>query len=462
MTKVLVVDDEIKITRLLSERIEAEGYSVESCTSAEQAKEKIEKGDVDIVLCDLKLGGMNGLELLKLTKKLSPLTDFVIMTAYASSDTAVEAMKLGAYEYLIKPFKMDEVLLLLRRIQERRSLVSQNIALKQRITTVEGGAERIVGNSPGIRKVKELIAKVAPTDSPVLIEGESGTGKELVAAEIHDSSNRRDRPFVIVNCAAVPETLIEAELFGFKKGAFTGAAQAKPGQFKIADGGTLFLDEIGEVPTSLQVKLLRAIEYGEFLPLGGTNPIKVNARIIAATNRNLKDLVEKGGFREDLFFRLNVFPITIPPLRERREDIVPIAEHFLKEWNAKSPGLSNEVKEKLESYSWPGNVRELRNILERAIILSGGEEIKPEHIMIGETVHVADSLTSHLSSILGRATLPEIEKRLVELALERSNWNKSRAAEILGITRRALYGRLEKFGIDDHGKTVDPDTEGLS
>lgn len=463
MTKVLVVDDEVKIAKLLSERIRNEGYNVESSTSAEEAKELIEKGSIDIILCDLKLGQMSGLDLLKLTKKVSPQTDFVIMTAYASADTAVEAMKLGAYEYLIKPFKMDEVLLLLRRIQDRRSLVYQNIALKQRITAAEGGTERIVGNSPAIRKVKELIARVAPTDSPVLIEGESGTGKELVAAEIHDASSRKERPFVIVNCAAVPETLIEAELFGFKKGAFTGAVQSKPGQFKVADGGTLFLDEIGEVPLSIQAKLLRAIEYGEFLPLGSTEPVKVNARIIAATNRNLAELVEKGAFREDLYFRLNVFPIRIPPLRERREDIAPIAEHFLKEWNAKSTTLSEEVADKLEKYSWPGNVRELRNILERAIILSGGERIEPEHIITGERVDSGDSLSAHLSSILGRATLPEIEKRLVELALESSNWNKSRAAEMLGITRRALYGRLEKFGIDDgHGKAVDPDSERLA
>ncbi len=461
MAKVLIVDDEVKITKLLSEKISSAGYEVQTCTSAEEAEEVIKKREIDIVLCDLRLGGMDGLELLRKTKQASPFTDFVIMTAYASSDTAVEAMKLGAYEYLIKPFKMDEVLLLLNRIKERRSLINENIVLRQKVQE-KRSADRIVGSSQAIRHIREMISRVAPTDSPVLIEGESGTGKELVATEIHSLSKRKDKPLIVVNCAAVPETLIEAELFGFKKGAFTGAVQEKPGQFKLADGGTIFLDEIGEVPLSIQAKLLRAIEQGEFTPLGGAGSIKVDVRIIAATNRNLKEMVEKGTFREDLYFRLNVFPINIPPLRERPEDIAPIAEHILAGWNVRHQKLSAEVIEKLESYSWPGNVRELRNILERALILSGGNEIKPEHIVIQGQVASNQSLSNKLSSLLGRMSLPELERRMVILALEKTNWNKSRAAELLGITRRALYGRLEKFNISEHPERgVDPDSENL-
>jgi len=461
MTKVLIVDDEVKITKLLSEKISSAGYEVQTCTGAEEAEEVIKKKEIDVVLCDLRLGGMDGLELLRKTKQISPFTDFVIMTAYASSDTAVEAMKLGAYEYLIKPFKMDEVLLLLNRIKERRSLINENIVLRQKVQD-KIRKERIVGNSQVIKYIREMIARVAPTDSPVLIEGESGTGKELVATEIHAYSKRKDKPLIVVNCAAVPETLIEAELFGFKKGAFTGAVQEKPGQFKLADGGTIFLDEIGEVPLSIQAKLLRAIEQGEFTPLGSAGSIKVDVRIIAATNRNLKEMVEKGTFREDLYFRLNVFPINIPPLRERPEDIAPIAEHILAGWNVRHQKLSAEVIEKLESYSWPGNVRELRNILERALILSGGEGIKPEHIVIQGQVTSNQSLSNKLSSLLGRMSLPELERRMVILALEKTNWNKSRAAELLGITRRALYGRLEKFNISERPQRgVDSDSENL-
>ena len=448
MANVLIVDDEEKITKLLSERIAHEGYEVQTARSAEEANEIIQKGKADIVLCDLRLGGMDGLELLKKTKELSPLTDFVIMTAYASADTAVEAMKAGAYEYLIKPFSMDEVVLLLKRITERKRLISEVIALKERAQNVQESKGRILGGSRAINNVKEMIRKVAPTDSPVLIEGESGTGKELAAAEIHENSRRSDKPFVIVNCAAVPETLIEAELFGYQKGAFTGAVQNKHGQFRIADHGTIFLDEIGEVPLSIQAKLLRAIEYGEFLPLGDTNPIKVDVRIIAATNRNLKEMVDAGTFREDLFFRLNVFPIMIPPLRERREDIVEIAEHFLKGWKFPHLPLRGDVLEKLESYSWPGNVRELKNVLERAIILAGDRPITPEHLTINGGGSYSADPRNLISGVLGKISLPEIERMAVEIALEQTSGNKSKAAELLGITRRALYGRLEKYGIE--------------
>ncbi len=443
MNRILVVDDETKITQLLSERIARDGFDVKTCMSAEEALPHIEKGDVDIVLCDLRLGGMDGLELLRRTKYISPHTDFVVMTAYASTATAVEAMKAGAYEYLIKPFQMDEVSLLLRRIQERRDLMVENIALREKISE-RIATERILGESVAMNTVRDLIKKVAPTESPVLVTGESGTGKELVAAEIHRLSKRGQRAFVVINCAAVPENLLEAELFGFEKGAFTGASQRKPGQFKLADGGTLFLDEIGELPIALQAKLLRAIENGEFLPLGSSKPVSVDVRIVAATNRKLEDLTRVGRFREDLFYRLNVFPIHIPPLRERKEDIVPIAAHFLEKSNVSTTELGNEVTARLTAYHWPGNVRELRNILERAVILSGSGLIKPEYISISESPGAAPEEV--LRSLIGEKTLPEVEKTMIELALERAGGNKSKAAKLLGITRRTLYGKLERFG----------------
>lgn len=452
MSTILIVDDEAKITKLLAERIAREGLAVTTCTSAEEALPRIEKGSVDIVLCDLRLGGMDGLELLRKTKKASPDTDFVMMTAYASAETAVEAMRQGAYEYLVKPFQMDEVILLLKRILERRDLVSENAALRERIAAASAPG-RIVGESAAIRATRALIEKVAPVETAVLIQGESGTGKELVAAEIHARSARATKPFIVFNCAAVPETLLEAEMFGFERGAFTGAVQKKPGQFTLADGGTLFMDEIGEMPLGIQAKLLRAIELGEFIPLGSSKSVTVDVRIVAATNRNLEELARAGTFREDLYYRLNVFPIRIPPLRDRKDDIVPLAEHFLGQWSAAparggaAASLSDAVISKLRGYSWPGNVRELRNVLERAVILAGAEPIDTRHIMTMSLEAERSSPIERLRPLLGEKSLPDIERMLVELALEEAKGNKSRAAEILGITRRTLYGRLERFGL---------------
>ncbi|MBN2071990.1 MAG: sigma-54-dependent Fis family transcriptional regulator [Candidatus Krumholzibacteriota bacterium] len=445
MSRILIIDDEIKITMLLSERIASEGFDVETFTGAEEALIRITEGKADIVLCDLRLGGMDGLELLRQTKVRSPGTDFVMMTAYASASTAVEAMREGAYEYLVKPFQMDEVILLLKRIQERRDLVVENLALREKVSTT-GSETRLIGASPVINDVRDVILKVAPTDTPVLIFGESGTGKELVAAEIHKASRRSSNPYIILNCAAIPDTLIEGELFGFEKGAFTGASQKKPGQFKLADKGTIFLDEIGELPVALQAKVLRAIELGEFLPLGSSRPVRVDVRVIAATNRDLEKMSAEGSFRSDLYYRLNVFPVRIPPLRDRPEDILPIAEDFIRGRAEHLTPLGKDVIEKLSGYAWPGNVRELRNILERATILAGSGPITTAHLSLGAG-QALSSPEDALGSLIGKKSLPEIEQSLIELAIKRSGGNKSKAASILGITRRTLYGRLEKYGL---------------
>ncbi|MBU8923133.1 MAG: sigma-54 dependent transcriptional regulator [Bacteroidales bacterium] len=446
MSRILIVDDEKKITQLLADHLEKNGYHSDIFNNAEDALAAIANAGADIVLCDLRLPGMDGLQLLKETRKISPSTDFVIMTAYASASTAVEAMREGAYEYLIKPFQMDEVILLLKRIHERRELMIENIALKEKISARTPG-EKIIGNSAVMGKLKNIIARVAPTDTAVLIHGESGTGKELVAAEIHSASPRSVGPFIVINCAAVPETLIESELFGYEKGAFTGAVQNKPGQFRLAHKGSLFLDEIGELPLALQAKLLRAIDNGAFLPLGSSKVVSVDVRIIAATNQDLEKMTSEGKFREDLLYRLNVFPISIPPLRDRKEDIRAISEDFLAARRFGSPPLSEKVIEKLRSYSWPGNVRELRNILERGSILAGTEPIGLDHIMISGST-ASGRPGDILSSIVGEMELAEIEQSLIRIAIEKTSGNKSRAAEMLGITRRKLYSRMEKYGMD--------------
>ncbi len=452
MSNVLIVDDEEKILNLLSDRISREGHRVSSASSAEQALELIKRDPPDIVLCDLRLPGMDGLGLLRLVKRESPGTDFIIMTAYASAKTAVKAMTEGAYEYIIKPFQMDEVLLLLRRIEERQNLLSVNAALIRK-TAAGRDTEAIVGESREIAEVREKISKVAPTLAPALIRGESGTGKELAAELIHKRSNRSEKAYIVMNCAAVPETLLESELFGHEKGAFTGASDRKPGLFKLADQGTLFLDEIGDMPLPLQAKVLRAVENGEFMPLGSSENVKVDVRIIAATNRDLEKLSEEGKFRKDLFFRLNVFPIYIPPLRERKIDLEPLSLHFLEKLGRPVDKLPDDVMKILEDHEWPGNVRELKNILERALILAGPEDILlPQHVQLYGSYRKT-SPESTLDGLLGEKTLPEIEKTLIIKALEHTGGNKSRAAEVLGITRRTLYGRLEKFGIEKDGKS---------
>jgi len=446
MSNVLIVDDEQKILKLLRERIAADGHQVQTSLSGTEALRKIEETSPDIILCDLKLGDMEGVDLLRQVKSKYPEIEFIIMTAYASTRTAVTAMKEGAYEYLTKPFQMEEVRLLISRIEERQNLISENRALREK-TSLESSTDRMIGVSDGIREVKDRIRKVAPTATPVLIQGESGTGKEIAAELIHSHSPRAGKPFIAINCAAVPATLLESELFGYEKGAFTGADGRKPGLFKLADKGTLFLDEIGDMPLQLQAKLLRVLENGQILPVGGSAAIKVDVRIVAATNQDLMEMQKEERFRGDLLYRLNVFPITIPPLRLRKSDIPLLAAHFLEQLGKPAETLSPEIEKMLAGYHWPGNVRELRNVLERAVILAGPEKISGKHIQFSEA-QASVSPESHLDSLIGDRSMDEIESILIRKAIKKTGGNKSKAAELLGITRRVLYGKLDKYGID--------------
>jgi DNA-binding NtrC family response regulator len=363
------------------------------------------------------------------------------MTAYASVDTAIETMKQGAYDYIIKPFKTDELLLLIARIEEKRRLAAENNGLKSYIA---GGETELVGAGPAMTEVKTLIHSLSESDVPVLIRGESGTGKELVARSIHEASRRSDGPFIAINCAAIPDTLLESELFGYQKGAFTGASKRKLGHFQIAGGGTLFLDEIGDLPVSLQAKLLRVLENKRVTPLGGESEIDIDIRLITATNRPIEDDIRDGRFREDLYYRINVFPIHLPPLRERLEDIRDISRHLLSSLGRNPEDLSEKGLKALLMHEWPGNVRELKNVLERATI------VKPT----GKITEI-DVFATPLARESGGGSAPEclkldeMEKQLIVKVLKRVSGNKSEAARILGITRRALYGRLERYAIDE-------------
>jgi len=439
MAKILVVEDEPKMAFLLEAELNDAGHRATSVTDGREAVRRVEREHFDIVITDLRMEGMDGIEVLERVKGLDPQTEVVLITAYATAQTAVEAMKKGAYDYIIKPFDIEELKLLVKKIEEKQGLLYENALLQEKARR-EGLL--VGGRSPAMRKVLELIDKVAPTDATVLVLGESGTGKELVARRIHHTSPRRDKPLVAVHCATFPENLLESELFGYERGAFTGATRRKVGHFEYADGGTIFLDEVGELPASVQAKLLRFLQERQFTRLGGVEPVRVDVRVIAATNRDLEREVREGRFREDLFYRLNVFPIELPPLRERREDIPLLVEHFLRQRNRPPDVVSPEAMEALLAYDWPGNVRELENVIERALILAGEGRITPDLLPFGRPkagakVELPDE----------GVNLEEVERELITQALEKAGWNKAKAAKLLGITRRRLYSRMEALGI---------------
>lgn len=436
--RILIADDEPKMGFLLSSRLEEEGHFVKTVTGGKEALIQLENG-YDLLITDLKMPDMNGVILLENAKNRFSGLRVILMTAYASVDTAISAMKAGAEDYIIKPFPMDEMVRLVEKVDQARKL-NQEVNFRR---GDEIGDVEIVGKTACMREVFEIIDKVACTDATVLILGESGTGKELAARSIHLKSNRVNAPFIAINCASLSEHLLESELFGHEKGAFTGAHKAKPGRFELADGGTLFLDEIGELPGGIQAKLLRAIQNGVINRVGGVNPIKVDIRLIAATNRDLKTAMENGAFREDLYYRLAVFPIRMPSLAERREDIPELISHFLSEKGYKG-GIDKDAVEILKQAPWRGNVRELFNVVERATILASGGIIQLEHL---PQLDVKDSPVMTLGT--GKMTLDDMERTAIVTAIRRSKGNKTEAAKILGITRRMIYSRMKKLGITE-------------
>ncbi len=443
-TRILIVDDEEIVRESLLAWLEKDGYTIEAVVDGASAVARIAAEPWSVLLVDLKMpGGMDGLDVLRRAKELQPSVAVVIMTAYATVDTAVNAMKFGAYDYLTKPFDPEELTLMIEKIVAQQELVRENVILRQALKR-EYRFRDMVSKSPAMQAVFDLVRLAAKSPSTILVLGESGTGKELVARAIHAESPRTGKPFVAVSCAALTETLLESELFGYEKGAFTGAATRREGKFENADGGTLFLDEIGDIGPKLQLDLLRVLEERRVTRVGGTESVPVDVRIVAATNRDLEKAVADGSFRGDLFYRLNVIRIEVPPLRERREDIPLLVETFLERLHAEMgkdvEGLTSEAMALLLSHSWPGNVRELRNVLERGYVVAQGREIDARDL--GLSMSPAPAGTPEHP-----ASLSEIEKKHIALVLEQTGGNVTQAARILAIDRVTLYNKIRKYGL---------------
>lgn len=438
--KILIVDDEQIVRDSLTHWFEEDGYQVESAEDGFDVLRNLEPGKYDIMLVDIKMPKLNGLELLEKVKEIDPECVVIMITAYASVPTAVQALKNGAYEYVTKPIDPDELSHLIQNAIKQKQLKQENIALKRSIDEMLN-LEGLIGESPEMKKVFELIKIVAPQDTTVMIRGESGTGKELIARAIHMNSPRRYYPIIPVNCGAFTETLLESELFGHEKGAFTGAQYRRKGKIEMANGGTLFLDEVGSVSPKMQVELLRVLETKQFTRVGGTDIVKVDFRPISATNENLEKLVEEGKFREDLYYRLNVFTINVPPLRERRRDIPILAQYFVEKFsrvmNKPILKISDEAMEILLNHSWPGNVRELENAIERAMVVGKAPEIRPEDLPF--------SYDKNFSSISD--SLEEVEKNHIAKVLRKYDWNITKAAAALEIDRVTLYNKIKKYGL---------------
>ncbi|MFO1464775.1 MAG: sigma-54 dependent transcriptional regulator [bacterium] len=448
--QILVVDDELAVLRALDRFLSEKGYEVTLAENFEKAAKALEGGRIELALVDLKLGDRDGIELVQHIQKNSPQTSCIIMTGFGSIDTAIQAIKAGAFHYVTKPFQFDDLNNLVQKALEHQRAREENRLLKKQLN-LKYGLDSIVGVSDGIKSIFDLVDKVADTDSTVLLLGESGTGKELVAKAIHYNSRRSERPLVPVNCAAIPEDLLESELFGHVKGAFTGAVVSRTGRFEMADGGTLFLDEIGDMSPKLQVKLLRVLQERRFEPVGSGRSIEVDVRIIAATNKNLEKAVKDQSFREDLFYRLNVIPIKIPPLRDRKGDIPLLVEHFLerfsKENGKKTPQITPECMQLLSSYPWPGNVRELENAIERLVILKSEHLIAvkdlPEKFLQGggkifTSVQIPDN------GISFKNVVNDFENELILRALEKTAWNKNKAATLLKLNRTTLVEKIKR------------------
>lgn len=449
--KILIVDDERDICKALEFLLKREDYSVSAVHSGEDAIKKLKEESFDVVITDLKMGRVDGMTVLEKAKELSPDTAVIIMTAFASIESAVDAMKRGAVDYIVKPFLNEEIRLTIRKILEQKKLLIENIALKHQVSQRIEACMDFVANSESMLKITETIEKIVPTKSNIIILGESGTGKGLIAELIHCNSPRRDRPFISINCSAIPEGLLESELFGYKKGAFTGAVSDKLGLIPLAHQGTLFLDEIGDMPPNLQAKLLKVLETGEVYPLGDTKPRIVDVRIISATNVDIENRLKNGKFREDLYWRLNVIEIKIPPLRERKDDIEMLATHFMNTYTEEHKkdikGIDKQALSLLIEYPWPGNVRELRNVIERSVVLTGGNYITPKDLPDKIKNTGAEKEPSGASSSL-KTYLGDYEKNLLMKIYNAHNKDKEETAKALGIDLATLYRKFKKYGIE--------------
>ena len=446
-TTILLVEDDDPQRKTLSGFLRKRGYSVLEAASAGQAEKEAAAHPVDLLLTDLRLGGPDGITLLESLKKRHPDLQALVLTAFGTVEDAVRAMRAGAYDFLAKPVDLDRLEALVEKALERVRLARENRSLREVVKSSDAFAE-LVGQSEGMRQVKELAVKVAPSKASVLVLGESGTGKEVLARAIHRSSERRGKPFMVINCAAMPETLVESELFGHQKGAFTGAAADKQGRFELADGGTLFLDEIGDIPLPVQVKLLNVLQSGQFQRVGGTKTIEVDVRLITATHRDLEKRIQEGSFREDLFYRLNVVSVTMPPLRDRPGDIPLLVDHFIRKHAdlsaAPIESVAPEVLEKLSAWAFPGNVRELENLIERAVVLAEGSELKPDDFpqQIGQGAPPPAEGDEGLEEQVAR-----LEISLIKEALTRNQGNKSAAARDLGLSERAIRYKMKKHSL---------------
>jgi DNA-binding NtrC family response regulator len=457
MPTILIVEDEAKMRRLLELNLGEDGFTTLSAEDAEAGLKLLRENVVDLVVTDLKLPGMNGLEFLQAIKRQNAALPVVVMTAFGTVETAVEAMKAGASDYVLKPFSLSEMRMVIRKELDVRNLREENRSLREALGK-RYVHPNVVARSVKMQEVLATVERVAPTNSTVLLGGESGVGKDLIARAIHEKSRRASGPFIKINSSAIPENLLESELFGYEKGAFTGANASKPGKFELADKGTLFLDEIGDVPPAIQVKLLRVLQEREFERLGGTRTVKVDVRLIAATNRDLREALEQGTFREDLYYRLNVVPIDIAPLRQRKEDIPDLVNLFISRFAGDSgkqvKSISPEAMQILVSYHWPGNVRELQNIIERACALAKGTVLEVGDIHLD--VRPAKAANGAGGFLPEGMTLEHWEDEMIREALRRANGNKSQAARLLGLSRNALRYRLSKIGIADEGEKEAP------
>ena len=445
---VLVVDDDDAFRGVLVAELKRMDFSATGVGTADDAIQAIAQHEPDVVLLDLRLGGASGLDVLRRIRDTSPSTDVIMLTGHGTIDTAIDAIRLGAFDYLAKPCPLDELEVRIRRALERQSLRRRATLLERGLTPPDLGSA-FIGDSPEFRRMLHLIDRVAPTQSTVLISGETGTGKEMVAKLLHSRSPRRNRPFVVVECASLHEALLQSELFGHERGAFTGAERAKPGLFEVAHGGTIFLDEIGEVSVATQVKLLRVLDTSTFRHMGGTHEIRVNVRFIAGTNRDLPAMLRQGLFREDLYYRLSTVVLTLPPLRARGDDIDLLARHFavlLSERFGVTKHVSEAALDVLRRHTWPGNVRELLHVIESAIVVSEGPEILPEHLPLGLRPQ-SPVPTGHYSPEQGLATLEQVEQAHIETALRAAHGHRGQAARVLGISERNLYRKLRAYGL---------------